>query len=95
MSQFACMSPLDAASVVKVLRRGERFIYYVGVLAEDRALDTEAGRAAHHLADFLRCQASEGEFVFEDGTTARGGGCGHLLQRRLDDGRYVYFFQKG
>ena len=88
------MSPIEAASIVRSMQKGDRITYYEGFLARDRAVNTDDGRAVHHLADFMLCQASRGEFVLYDGTTVNGGGLGSLTQKRLAAFRYAYQFTR-
>lgn len=95
MHKFQVVTPAEVVPIIEALRAGESFDYHIGVLSRDRAKKTPHGRALHALAEFMLCQVDQSEYVFPDGTTAKGNGCGHLVQYRVGGGRFVYSFVKG
>lgn len=91
----------EASSVIRTLKPGQAFVYFLGDLATQREEMNQDGvektsRAIQisELANYMLRQGTPREFSFGEGSVVCGTGAGILTRRRLGDHSYEYIFTK-
>jgi hypothetical protein len=74
---------------------GDRVVYHVGNLVNERDKGTEDAQRLGVMADRFYIHGTPPDFSWANDRAVNGMASGHLFQRRDAGGRYTYIFIRG